>query len=47
MKIYDILLEEFCEKGGFIYELDIKVILNGFKFNSDMWEMFISELFGG
>ncbi|MCD0060388.1 ABC-F family ATP-binding cassette domain-containing protein, partial [Streptococcus agalactiae] len=47
MKTYDILSEEFREKGGFTYESDIKAILNGFKFNSDMWEMPISELSGG
>ncbi|MCO4618284.1 ABC transporter, ATP-binding protein [Streptococcus infantarius subsp. infantarius] len=47
MSDYDRLSEEFCVKGGFTYEAEIKAILNGFKFDESMWQMKISELSGG
>lgn len=47
MSDYDRLSEEFCVKGGFTYEAEIKAILNGFKFDDSMWQMKISELSGG
>ncbi|MFW5457870.1 ABC-F family ATP-binding cassette domain-containing protein [Streptococcus hyovaginalis] len=47
MTDYDRLSERFRLTGGFQYESDIKAILNGFKFDSSMWDMKISELSGG
>lgn len=47
MSDYDRLSEEFRVKGGFTYEVEIKAILNGFKFDESMWQMKISELSGG
>ena len=47
MKSYDQLSEDFRTKGGFNYESDIRAILNGFKFDSNMWDMKIAELSGG
>lgn len=47
MTDYDRLSERFRLAGGFQYESDIKAILNGFKFDSSMWDMKISELSGG
>ena len=47
MSQYDQLSEDFCQKGGFTYEADIRAILNGFKFDQSMWQMKISELSGG
>jgi len=44
---YDRLSEEFRQAGGFIYEADIRAILNGFKFDESMWQMKIEELSGG
>ena len=44
---YDRLSEEFRQAGGFTYEADIRVILNGFKFDESMWRMKIAELSGG
>ncbi len=47
MADYDRLSENFRQAGGFIYEADIRAILNGFKFDETMWQMKISELSGG
>lgn len=47
MKSYDQLSEDFRTKGGFNYESDIRAILNGFKFDSNVWDMKIAELSGG
>lgn len=47
MADYDRLSENFRQAGGFIYEADIRTILNGFKFDETMWQMKISELSGG
>ena len=47
MSDYDRLSEEFRQAGGFIYEADIRAILNGFKFDESMWQMKIAELSGG
>lgn len=47
MSDYDALSETFRAKGGFTYESEIKMILNGFKFDESMWNMKISELSGG
>lgn len=47
MKDYDHLSESFRQRNGFSYESDIKAILNGFKFDENMWDMSISELSGG
>lgn len=47
MQDYDRLSEEFRQAGGFTYEADIRVILNGFKFDESMWQMKIEELSGG
>ncbi|MCS4487454.1 ABC-F family ATP-binding cassette domain-containing protein [Streptococcus sciuri] len=47
MSAYDQLSEDFRKKGGFSYESDIKAILNGFKFDENMWKMPIAELSGG
>ena len=47
MSDYDRLSEEFRQAGGFTFEADIRVILNGFKFDESMWQMKIAELSGG
>ena len=47
MQDYDRLSEEFRQAGGFTYEVDIRAILNGFKFDESMWQMKIEELSGG
>ena len=47
MSDYDRLSEEFRQAGGFTFEADIRVILNGFKFDEPMWQMKIAELSGG
>lgn len=47
MSDYDRLSENFRQAGGFTYEADIRVILNGFKFDESMWQMKIAELSGG
>ncbi|WP_173278698.1 ABC-F family ATP-binding cassette domain-containing protein [Streptococcus sp. 53] len=47
MSDYDRLSENFRQAGGFIYEADIRAILNGFKFDESMWQMKIAELSGG
>ncbi|HEP1266178.1 ATP-binding cassette, sub-family F,member 3 [Streptococcus pyogenes] len=47
MTDYDLLTEHFRQQGGFTYESDIKAILNGFKFDENMWQMTIAELSGG
>ena len=47
MSNYDRLSESFRQAGGFTYEADIRVILNGFKFDESMWQMKIEELSGG
>ena len=47
MSDYDRLSENFRQAGGFIYEADIRAILNGFKFDESMWQMKIVELSGG
>ena len=47
MADYDRLSENFRQAGGFIYEADIRAILNGFKFDETMWQMKIAELSGG
>ena len=47
MSDYDRLSENFRQAGGFTYETDIRVILNGFKFDESMWQMKIAELSGG
>ena len=47
MSDYDRLSEEFRQAGGFTFEVDIRVILNGFKFDESMWQMKIAELSGG
>ena len=47
MSDYDRLSEEFRQAGGFTFEADIHVILNGFKFDEPMWQMKIAELSGG
>lgn len=44
---YDKLSEHFRLAGGFTYESDIRTVLNGFKFNENMWDTPISELSGG
>ena len=47
MADYDRLSENFRQAGGFTYEADIRLILNGFKFDESMWQMKIAELSGG
>ena len=47
MSDYDRLSENFRQAGGFTYEVDIRAILNGFKFDESMWQMKIAELSGG
>ncbi|HHT7357175.1 TPA: ABC-F family ATP-binding cassette domain-containing protein [Streptococcus pyogenes] len=47
MMDYDLLAERFRQQGGFTYEVEIKAILNGFKFDESMWQMTIAELSGG
>ncbi len=47
MSDYDRLSENFRQAGGFTYEVDIRAILNGFKFDESMWQMKIDELSGG
>ena len=47
MADYDRLSENFRQAGGFTYEADIRLILNGFKFDESMWHMKIAELSGG
>jgi len=47
MADYDRLSENFRQAGGFTYEVDIRAILNGFKFDESMWQMKIAELSGG
>ncbi len=34
MSQYDQLSEDFCQKGGFTYEADIRAILNGLSFTN-------------
>ncbi|PCR99548.1 ABC transporter ATP-binding protein [Lactococcus fujiensis JCM 16395] len=47
MTRYDTLSEAFRRSSGFTYEAEIKSVLNGFKFQEEMWQQSISELSGG
>lgn len=47
LKRYDQLAYDFEQEGGFTYQAEIKIILNGFNFKENTWQKVIRTLSGG
>ncbi|MFT9039576.1 ATP-binding cassette domain-containing protein [Schleiferilactobacillus harbinensis] len=47
LSAYDQLSHTFTEKNGYGYEAEIRSVLTGFKFGSDVWDKPIATLSGG